>query len=250
MNIQNMIGLVVVLVLLAVVSVATSDAAFILVDNFEYLEPGPIDDQGGWYAEDVSSTVTSDPANGGNQVLSIVTESTHLYRETLLLNGTIRMFFMRFRHDDQLNFSMGLSGSSAPAEFNDFDVELSMTNSSAELRINDDGHYETLAVLEPGIWYNCWLLVDNFDDVTAVWLHDRDGDRAYDSDQIDVGGQTEFVFRQGHSDNLQTFYIKTGGGNGVAGPLYIDDIYLENTNALNLYNPTSPSTTVRRISWF
>jgi len=39
---------------------------------------------------------------------------------------------------------------------------------------------------------------------------------------------------------LRTFYIKTGGGSGLWGPLYIDDIYLEDTSALNLSNPSVP----------
>jgi hypothetical protein len=43
---------------------------------------------------------------------------------------------------------------------------------------------------------------------------------------------------------MVNFFIKTGGGNGVSGPLYIDDIYLEDSNAINLENPIGPSSSV------
>jgi len=162
----------------ALLAAGAAHAEFVLVENFEGLELDSIDEQSDWTAPSDSSTVTLDPAGGINQVLSVITESTYLYKPVSLLNDTIRMFFLRFRIDGQLSFSLGLSDVSHPSRFDHFEVELSLTNSTSELRINDGGTYNILSVLQQDTWYNCWLLIDNINDETQVWLHERDGQAA------------------------------------------------------------------------
>ena len=215
-------------------------AEFITVENFELLALGPIDDQNGWHAADVSSEVTVDPVDNTNQVLTVVTESTFLFRETVIPEGTTRMVFLRFRYEDQLNASFGLSESTVPDQFGNFEPELNLTSTNDELRINDDGFYTDLTVLEPGRWYNCWLFIDNANDHTSVWLHGRVDEPATQDDRLSHDEQTEFLFRQGTINDLRNFYIKTGGGDGIAGPLRIDDIHIESTEAVNLVNPVAP----------
>ncbi len=222
----------------------TARAEFRLIEDFDGLDEGPINGQNGWFAQSSNSVVTQDPAGGDNQVLSVNTESTRLHKDALLLNGTIRMLFLRFRYADQLNFSLGMSERSSPDQFHDFDPELSMTNATSELRINDGGTYDVLTTLDPNTWYNCWLLIDNVNDESQVWLHGRPGESATWDDQLDSDGQTVFAFRGGSALDLMTFFIKTGGGSGPAGPLYLDDIYMEDTNALNLDNPSGVTTGV------
>ncbi len=210
---------------------------FLLIEDFDDLLLAPIDEQGGWQAQHDTSVVVVDPDQPTNQVLAVTTDSACLFREVLLLNGTTRMMFLRFRIAEQQNFSLGMSDSTFPTQFDDFEVELGTSNSTDELRINDDGRYEVLTVLEQDTWYNCWLLINNENETTDVFLHSRPGDSALMSDRLDAGGQTSFIFRRGSALDLRTFFIKTGGGSGPAGPLYIDDMYLENTDALNLGNP-------------
>ena len=147
------------------------------------------------------------------------------------------MVFLRFRFTEQQNYSFGLSGSSYPDQFGDFDVEINMSNANTELRINDGGTYDVIALPQANTWYNVWLLVDNATDCTKVYLHDRPGDPAVESDLIMVGDQDSFAFRDVTSGDLRSFFIKTGGGSGPAGPLYLDDIYIEDTDAINLSNP-------------
>ena len=226
-------------------SLGVASATFIVIDDFEDLALGPIDGVNDWRAPSEESTVALDPASGDNQVLSVVTNSTYVRHPALILDDTVRMMFLRFRYGEQLNFSLGTSGSEFPNQFGDFETELSMTNSSSELRINDDGNYDVLTVLEPHTWYNCWLMVDNEEEGTSVWLHDRDGEAATAADQLAIDDRTFFTFRSGAAGDLRTFFIKTGGGEGLIGPLYIDDLYLENTSALNLENPTAAITAVR-----
>ena len=226
------------LVLLAISSqVALAD--FVLVEDFEGLVLGPIDEQNQWIAENDTSVVTLDPSGGTNQVLAVTTDSTHLYRPATIPNDTVRMTFLRFRFGDHQNYSFGLSDNMHPDQFGHFEVELSMTNAVSELRVNDGGQYEELGLLAPDTWYNVWLLVNNVTDQTQIYLHDRPGDDATAADLLEVDGQTAFAFRDGSAGDLVTFFIKTGGGSGPAGPLYLDDIYIEDTDGLNLYNPAA-----------
>ena len=238
MNLGGVCRYGVAILALAVLALSPARGEFVLIEDFEGLPLGPIDGQNGWHAEDVTTEVIADPAGGGGQVLAVVTESTHLYKEVLILSGTTRMFFLRFRYANQLNFSLGLTDVSNPSRFDHFEVELSMTNSTSELRINEDGTYAVLTLLDPDTWYNCWMLINNESDETQVWLHPRGGQSATAEDQLDAQGQKVFLFRNGTAANLVNFFIKTGGGSGVDGPLFIDDLYLENTSSFNLDNPS------------
>jgi hypothetical protein len=57
-----------------------------------------------------------------------------------------------------------------------------------------------------------------------------------------------FGFRTPTDSGLINFFIKTGGGNNtVNGRFYIDDIYLEDTDNINLSNPIITPT--RSPSW-
>ena len=230
-------AMLVALLVLMSLGASPARAEFILVTDFDNLVPGPIDDQDGWVAQHQTSIVTADPADPGNLVLAVTTDSTYLHREAIILDGAVRMMFFRFRLGSQQNFSVGMSDSSSPSQFNHFDVEIGMSASTNELRINDDGMYDVLTELDASTWYNCWLLINNVGDVTDVYLHARDGEAAVGDDQLDSEGQTSFVFRKGSAGNLIRYYIKTGGGSGPSGPLYLDDIHIENTNSLNLTNP-------------
>ena len=221
-----------------------AQADFQIVEDFEGLIPGPIDGQNGWTAADIGSEVVVHPAGGDNQVLSVITESTHLYKEVLLIEGTTRMLFLRFRFGSQLSCSFGMSDVTSPSRFDHFEAELSLTNSTGELRINDGGTYRVLAVVEPDTWYSCWLLIDNASNEIQIWMHARGSQPATAADQLDVEGQTVFAFRNGGTNDLKTFYIKTGGGSGVVGPLLIDEINREDTSALNLSNPGEVSSAV------
>jgi len=217
----------------------TSRADFVLFEDFDALTLGPIDEQDGWNARSDTSAVTLDPEPGSNQVLAVTTDSTSLYKNLLLSNDTVRMVFLRFRFAEQQNYSFGLSDSAYPDQFGNFEVEINMSNASTELRINDGGTYDVIATPQTNTWYNVWLLVNNSTDCTRIYMHARPGEPANENDLIVVGEQDTFDFRDGATGDLRSFFIKTGGGSGPAGPLYIDAIYMENADALNLSNPTT-----------
>ncbi len=208
----------------SLIACGSARADYELFDDFNSLEFGPISGQDGWYAQHETSVVTSDPADLSNVVLSVTTDSTRAYKELLVLKGTVRMLFLRFRFGGQQNYSFGLSDLSRPTEFDDYEAELSMSNATNDFRVNDDGSYVVLSQLEPNVWYNCWILVNHLTEELQVWLHDRPGEPATAADQLDVEGQTVFGFRYGTAADLHSFFIKTGGGSGPSGPLYLDDI--------------------------
>jgi hypothetical protein len=213
-------------------------AAFVPWAQFDGLATGPIDGQEGWYASSDLSLVTVDPANPGNQVLSIVTESNLLRRALAIPDGERRMVFLRLRVESQLNLSFGLSESVVPTQSDQFDVELSIDNESNQLRVNDGGIYRTLKYLASGGWYNFWIYIDGASDSIQLWVNDLPLRHAIDWDLQDADGLDRFAFRYSRARNLQTFYIKTGGGSGVGGPLYLDDIFVEDVEGvLNLTNP-------------
>ena len=213
-------------------------AELVLFEDFAALVPGPIDDQGGWQARHDTSVVTLDPANPDNQLMSVTTDSTWVYHPASLPQGAIRMLFVRFRFESQQNFSFGLSQSSVPDQFGEFQVELNMAAATTEFRVNDGGSYVRLADLTPGAWYNTWILVDNTSNQFRIYMHARAGEDASESDRLAINGQDVFAFRDRSSGDLRSFFIKTGGGSGPSGPLLIDDIHFEDTDAvLNLTNP-------------
>ena len=214
-------------------------ADFQLVEDFESCSMGPVDGQNGWIAENSSPVVAPGPAYLSNQVLAVTTNSTWIHRDAWIPDGATRTLFLRFRFADHLNDSFGTSDSVDPTTFDEFASELNVSDALNDLRINNGGAYDTLATLLPDTWYTCWLVIDNFSDVTQVYLHDRTEEDAQVTDLQEAGGQTLFDFRKGTVGALHSFFIKTGGGSGLVGPLYIDDIYLEAADGVNLQNPTA-----------
>jgi hypothetical protein len=216
----------------------SAGATWVMIEGFDGLDLGPIGGQNEWRAPDAGSTVALDPVDLDNQILSVITESTILSRPMFVPDNETRTVFLRFRYEDQLSVSFGLADATYPYEFSDFKVELSLTSTRDDLRINDGGNYSDLTSLEPEHWFNCWLYIDNAAKVTSVWIHDRPGEGATAADQLAIDGSTEFGFRH-ISHGMKTFYIKTGGGDGVAGPLLLDDLCIQNGGSLDLSNPTA-----------
>jgi len=218
---------------------STAQGEFIKVDDFENLTLGNVNGQNGWVAANSTSVITVDPADANNQSLSVTTDSTSLFKELIVPNETIRMVFLRFRFDGQLNYSFGMSDMASPDRIGHFEAELNMANALNDLRVNNDGNYDDLTPLHPDTWYNTWILVDNFRDSMQVYLNSTPGANAQSGDRLaNDAGETVFPFRDGSANKLLTFFVKAGGGSsGNSGPLYFDDIYIENTHGTNLSNP-------------
>ncbi len=232
--------------LLSIISVARAE--FAAIETFDTLTLGNIDDQNGWYSAGTTNVVSPDPIGGQNQVLAVTTDSNFAFREPgfSVSESGIRTMFWRFRFDNQFSCSFGLSYASFPSQFGDFSVELGISNATRELRVNDGGQYKVVAILQPDTWYNVWAHVDNPNDTFALWINDSPFAIATSADRLsytnmDGSVVEEFSFRVGGPRALESFFVKNGGGNSAnSGPVFIDDIYLEDSDALDLGNPVVP----------
>ncbi len=232
------VGLLACFVILALGPAAsTARAEYVVVEDFDALELGDIDGQNGWFVGGLNADVATLPGEGANQTLRLTTDSGVLHKSATILNGDVRMLFLRFRFEGQHNYSFGMSHLTAPDEFGDFGPELRKSAALDTFKIHDGHTYADLTTLTPATWYNFWARVDNDSGNTQVWLHTRPGEGATPADQLDAEGQTVFDFRTDTNSNLVKFYIKAADGGSGSDPLWIDDIYLEDSDTLNLSNP-------------
>lgn len=240
-------------------------ASFVLREDFENLTPGNVDLQHGWDARSGRIEVVSDPGDSSNQVLSVATDSSRLHRRLVIARDAVRMIFLRFRVSERQSFSFGLSPFSVPTQFDDFSPEIGMNNANYDLRCWNGGHqYEMLRALEPNTWYNLRVLVDANLDSYRIWLNSASQASADPAtDRLQSSSGDTFLFRAATNTDLLNFFVRTGGGtsNVNSGPLYLDDIYVENRNTLNLTNPIEhpgpevtdlgldPETKVLTLTW-
>ena len=241
----------------------TAQASYRLFDDLEDEVIGPVGGQDGWISGGGDNRIVVDPADLDNQVLYVPSDSSILRKSLLgesvgVPDGTVRMMFMRLRLGNKQTFSVGVSGMTAPSEFSDFATEIGMANSAQNLDLRawdeDGAKYEMLTELAPDTWYNMWVLIDAARNVYQAWLNDVPGARAFAEDRLRTPeGNDTFAFRTGRTSDLITFFVKTAGGSSGEnfGPVYFDDIYFEQTDALNLNNPLDPDTreTVQDLSF-
>jgi hypothetical protein len=168
------------------------------------------------------------------------------------------MLFLRLRFEEHGRYSFGLSPLTGPTEYSDFEPELGMAAESGgdpanEFRVANplssipsDEVYDVLTTLFPGVWYNVWVLVDNSSLIYQVWLNSIPGGDAQASQQLsNEAAETIFGFRLANGEDLINFFIKTGGGDSPPnGRFYLDDIYLEDTDDVNLSNPLGATKTL------
>ncbi len=238
--------------LLGFLAVDAGLAQYQLFDDFETTALGPVAGQDGWYSSGGDNRIMPDPVDPLNQALYVPSESSILrkallYEGIVVPDGTVRMLFLRMRAGNRQTLSLGLSGMSAPSEYSDFATEVGLTNNAPglDLRVWDDdgGNYEELAQLAPDTWYNVWVRVNTLANEFEVWINDVPGGAARAIDSMRAAdGDATFTFRSGSGSAMLTFYVKTSGGSSGEnfGPVYLDDIHIEATDALNLSNPTAP----------
>jgi len=207
------------------------------VETFDPLDLGPIDGQNGWHNPGLQADVVTSPGEGDNQSLQLVVDTGVLYKALTVPDGQARMLFLRFRFVGQHNYSLGMSHLSGPTEFSDFGPELRKSAATDNFKIHDGTNYADLTALSEATWYNLWVYIDNDPGRSQVWLHDRDLAAAVPADQLDADGQTIFEFRTDANADLINFYLKAAEGGSGQDSLWIDDIYLESGEAVNLSHP-------------
>lgn len=229
----------------------SSQAAFQAIENFDTLTLGDINGQNGWFATQDSNSVVLDPADSDNQVLKVITESGILRKALNIAQKTTRMVFMRFRFEEHCEFSFGFSHLATPYEHSHFGPEMGMAPATEyspanEFRVANgflpNQTYEVLTALMPGTWYNIWVLVNNTEKTYQIWMNLGLRSKAYAGDQLTGSSSGSlFRFRTVTDKALSSFFVKTGCGDSpFDGRFYIDDIYLEDTDEINLNSPLKP----------
>ncbi len=181
---------------------------FILLDQFDSLNPGNINGQGGWTSPVAGANVVLDPDNAENQVLSQSGDSVRSWKSMPIDNNTTATIFFRMRCDGIVNASIGGTDIASPGTaFSDFEVQLNNQNDDV-LNVRDGSAFDPVDTFADGVWYNVWLVANLSSDTFEVYLQ---GGSLTDQTKLDNGAQTVFNFRNGSSANaMANFFTRTG----------------------------------------
>jgi hypothetical protein len=234
-------------------------AGFVLVEDFNGLTNGPVNGQHGWVGSGTDGRVVTDPADAANRVLAATNNvSANIYHAlgslTLPNTNTSTLFFRMRQTGTALNCYAGLSDVAVPATSADYEVNLRYdTSNSGKLKAKDASNYDIIETTQSNVWYQVWMVVNNPRKLYAVYFR---GGVFTNQVQLngDSDGETWFSFRSATGDGfntnsnpqataLVTFLVKTASGH--AGPVYLDDIYVDPagtnlTSPLNLPDTNPP----------
>jgi len=206
---------------------------FELVENFDALNFGALNGQGGWTTSATTVTVANDSVDVENQVMSYTGSNVRAFKAMSIPEGETATLFYRVRREGTIDASIGTSDMAAPGTaYSDFENQLN--NQKNDIwNVRDAGSFDAVETFADNTWYEVWMVIDNASDSYEVYMK---GGALAERTQLDAGAQTEFGFRNGSASNaIQNFFARTG--NGTTGQMLIDDIYL--ADGENLGNPVS-----------
>ena len=235
----------------------TGRAAFTVVEDFNALANGSIKGQHGWSASATEGQVVADPASPTNKVLAVSTISGNVYHALgglTISNANTGTLSFRMRWPGTASHTYaGLTDVTVPAgggSTTDYETQIGFDASNlGVLKVRDAGAsaYDFVETIQSNTWYRVWMVHDNPHDLYAVYLK---GGAWTNQVLLDgnADGETWFTFRNTTGDGfntntapqgnaLITFAIKSGASH--VGPLYVDDIWVDPTNA-NLSVPGAP----------
>ncbi len=201
-----------------------SSSGWQLIDNFNSLSNGSLDNKNGWDATG-GVQVVSDPSNGSGRVMSLSGQDqsgTKLFPERIRdpYRGTL---FFRMRRDGNVDGFGGGSDVAAPRNWGDYEFQIGRQPSRPNLfSVRDKSSYLGSAqTFQDDTWYCVWMDADNHSNQYSVYV---DGGQFSSRTLISAGGTTTFDFRNGSYTKLLSFFARTGAAGGT---LYFDDIYLD-----------------------
>ena len=239
--------------------VSGAHAAFTLLENFNGLSIGTINGQQGWVGSGTADgRVVTDPADAGNRVLSVTNVTGNVYHALdglTLPNASTGTLYFRLRWPGPaLHAYIGLLDVSTPAgggSTSDYETQVGFDQAdSSLLKVRDSSTYKTVGTLESNVWYRIWMVHNNPRDLYSVYI--QGGAWPTPVLLLDTSAQTWFTFRNTSGDGLNTnsapqanalstFAVKSGTAH--AGPLYVDDIYIDPASAnLAIPEPRPPDT--------
>lgn len=230
-------------VIVAVATSSTAHAAFTLIDDFEALALGNLDNQGNWtttlgsQTSTTSRQITADPEDAGNQVLRVDVHNTtgsgsgqldsYIPLGAGLADGTTGTIFFRMRGSSPvMDLVFGPSESATPGGWGAYRAQSRFSNGGIDGRF--DTAYEEVDTYTNNAWYNIWSVIDNSNDTWTMYA--SQGSAA--AGMSHTGG-----ILNAPTATLQTLLLRQSGGHFAAG--YIDDIHFDASGA-NLTNPIIP----------
>ncbi|YCM43183.1 lamin tail domain-containing protein [Verrucomicrobiaceae bacterium 227] len=211
---------------------------FTLIDQFDSLNLGEVNGQGGWVSPVAGATIDVDPDDPENQVLVQSGANVRSWKSLPIANGATATMFFRMRRDGLVNVSVGGSDVTSPGtNFGDFEVQLNNQN-DAVLNARDGGSFDPVEAFDEDVWYDVWLVMNLATDQFEVFMK---GGSLATRTQLENAGQTSFSFRNGSSgDAMANFFARTGSPS--TGSFFLDDLYL--ADGTNFGNPAgSPGLT-------
>lgn len=204
---------------------------FTVIDQFDSLNPGELDGQGGWSSPTAGATVVPDPDNPENQVLQQLGDNVRSWKSMPVANNSTATLYFRMRRDGSVNCSIGGTDIASPGTaYSDFEVQLNSQNDDV-LNLRDGGGFDAVDTFSDNVWYEVWMVMNLSTDQYEVYMK---GGALAGQTQLSDGAQTSFVFRNGTSSNaMENFFCRTGTPSGA--PLLIDDVYF--ADGRNLGSP-------------
>ncbi len=222
---------------LALSLVGTSQASFVLIDDFES------------YADGVNGTTTTPawnqgfPAGGSNSATTVVGADTGSGQAlhyahggsggqinyssvgTIAAEGSTGTIFFQSYLDatgsDTL-FAFGRSGLGAYGDL----ATLVRVPSDLIVEVHNGGYANTSTTIAADTLYNFWVVIDNSANTSSLYYS------AGGPGETPTLIQSGFVFRNTTSGDINTFYLGTNSGSVG----FLDNIYVDSTGA-NLTNP-------------
>jgi hypothetical protein len=234
-----------VVVALRLLASINTHAQFVLIDDFEGLSPGAVNGRNGWVSTTGAATVAADPTQPGNQVLRVgpIFNTASIHKPSAIAHPNTGTLFFRMWHGSKINFSMGMTDVFSPN--NNFGNYAAQINCNQEgfrnLRVRDGNSFRPVETFFPETWYHVWMVIDTATDSYRVYMQ---GGPLPVPSLLFAGADSEFKFRNSpgnilRNTDLQNVLIMFGAGDGGhAGPLLIDDIYLD-PFGINLDHPLS-----------
>lgn len=234
--------------------VATSQADFVLLDDFESYSTGAITSQSTNWSAGAINDATVGSASGNQYLVQGTVNNAHTIFDngsTLIADESIGTYFFRAYMPSATHVGASISpidAASTGDHWNDGKAIIRFGSNPVNTRIfgYNNPSYTTLSTSsESGSWYNLWVLIDNttgnrnYD----VWMQ-SDDDATYATQTL-VG--SDLAFRQGTADgDLQSLFFRSALNSTTA---YFDDLYIDSA-AHNLINPIPEPGTLGLVAIF
>lgn len=223
----------------------SAQAQFTLLDDFESLNTGSINNQGDWSAFNSAETGVVDLS--GNQVFSASSLGTSFnkgyYNDSSLIdiprNGSTGTMFFRYQAasaNNNVQFGFADQTPSGSADFNAFEAYGAVIGNDIRVRDGSNG-FVTVGTATQGEWLNFWFVVTNpVGGTGSIDVYMTTGDAgATGADLI----ADDFGFRNiSTSGALDHFMFIVNGGQVSTQTNYFDDFYFDGSG-VNLINPVA-----------